>query len=194
MIPLTVSFFVGGQTSLGRSRPFRNAAVFCGGIIALFSILGIGVTAVAGLFGVVRLSSSPWINGLIAFVFGALGLSLLGAFEMRLPQPYLLASTGPLVVPGIASCLFLALTFCLTSFACVGPFVGTLLASSVQKDGWAPAVGMMAFAGGLATPFFFLALSPSFMLNLPRSGPSLKQPKLSPDLSFWLRCSSTWPM
>lgn len=58
MIPMTISFFVGGQSS-ARGAPLRGAVLFCCGIVVLFSILGIGVTALAGPFGVVRLSSNP---------------------------------------------------------------------------------------------------------------------------------------
>jgi thiol:disulfide interchange protein DsbD len=177
MIPLTMSFFVGGQISPRAGGAFRKAALFCGGIVALFSLLGIGVTALAGPFGVVRLSSSPWVNGLIALVFGALGLSLLGAFEITLPSALLTRVEQGSRGSGMVATLFLALTFCLTSFACVGPFVGTLLASSVQTVGWAPAVGMIAFAGGLATPFFFLAIFPSYIRRLPRSGAWLEHTK-----------------
>ena len=177
MIPLTMSFFVGGQISPRAGGAFRKAALFCGGIVALFSLLGIGVTALAGPFGVVRLSSSPWVNGLIALVFGALGLSLLGAFEITLPSALLTRADRASRGSGMVATLFLALTFCLTSFACVGPFVGTLLAASVQTAGWAPAVGMIAFAGGLATPFFFLALFPTYIRRLPRSGAWLERTK-----------------
>jgi thiol:disulfide interchange protein DsbD len=84
MIPMTISFFVGGQSS-GSGAPLRGAVLFCSGIVVLFSIVGIGVTALTGPFGVVRLSSNPWVNGLISLVFGRLGLSLLGAFEITLP-------------------------------------------------------------------------------------------------------------
>jgi thiol:disulfide interchange protein DsbD len=52
----------------------------------------------------------------------------------------------------------------------VGPFVGTLLAASVQSKGMQPVLGMLLFAAGLATPFFFLALFPSYLKRLPRSG------------------------
>jgi thiol:disulfide interchange protein DsbD len=48
--------------------------------------------------------------------------------------------------------------------------VGTVLAASVQNKGWQPVLGMLFFATGLATPFFFLALFPSVMQRLPRSG------------------------
>ena len=50
MIPLTMSFFVGGQISPRAGSAFGKAALFCGGIVALFSLLGIGVTALAGPF------------------------------------------------------------------------------------------------------------------------------------------------
>jgi len=48
--------------------------------------------------------------------------------------------------------------------------VGTLLASTVQSGGARPAIGMATFATGLAAPFFFLALFPSLLQKLPKSG------------------------
>jgi thiol:disulfide interchange protein len=175
MIPLTVSFFVAGQDSARGS--FRKAVSFCAGIVVLFSILGIGLTALTGPFGVVRLSSSPWVNGLISVMFGALGLSLIGAFDITLPSGLLTRVDQASRGGGVLATLFLALTFCLTSFACIGPFVGTLLAASIQRVGWEPALGMVAFATGLATPFFFFALFPSYLRKLPRSGVWLERTK-----------------
>ena len=64
----------------------------------------------------------------------------------------------------------MGLTFSLASFACVGPFVGTLLAASVSGGKTRPLMGMVAFATGLALPFFLLALFPSYLKRMPRSG------------------------
>ena len=72
----------------------------------------------------------------------------------------------------------MGLTFSLTSFACVGPFVGTLLAASVQGGGARPLAGMVSFATGLATPFFFLALFPSYLKRMPKSGGWLERVKV----------------
>ena len=47
---------------------------------------------------------------------------------------------------------------------------GPLLIASVQQKGAQPVLGMMAFAIGLAAPFFLLALFPSYLRKLPRSG------------------------
>ncbi len=169
MIPITVSFFLGQQTG-SRRGSLSQAIVFCLGIIVLFSALGFAVTAIAGPFGVVQLGSNPWVNAFIAAVFFAFGLSLLGAFEITLPSGLLTKLDSASRRGGFAGTLLMGLTFSLTSFACVGPFVGTLLAASVQAKGMQPVLGMVAFAAGLATPFFFLAMFPSYLKKLPRSG------------------------
>ena len=64
----------------------------------------------------------------------------------------------------------MGLTFSLASFACVGPFVGTLLAASVSGGKTRPLIGMVTFATGLALPFFLLAVFPSYLKRMPRSG------------------------
>jgi thiol:disulfide interchange protein len=164
MIPITVSFFLNDRGGI------RQAIVFSLGIIVLFCALGLGVTAVVGPFGVVQLASNPWVNGFIAIVFAAFALSLLGAFEITLPSSLLTKLDAASRRGGYLGTLLMGLTFSLTSFACVGPFVGSLLAASVQLKGWQPVLGMASFATGLACPFFFLAAFPGYLKKLPRSG------------------------
>src|SRR4029434_4894054 len=71
---------------------------------------------------------------------------------------------------GFAGSLIMGLTFSLASFACVGPFVGTLLAASVSGGKTRPLIGMVTFATGLALPFFLLAVFPSYLKRMARSG------------------------
>jgi len=169
MIPITVSFFLNQQAG-SRRDSILQALVFCLGIVVLFCALGFAITAIVGPFGVVQLGSNPWVNGFIAVVFFVFGLSLLGAFEITLPSGLLTKLDSASRGGGYLGTLLMGLTFSLTSFACVGPFVGTLLAASVQSKGMQPVLGMLFFATGLATPFFFLALFPSYLQRLPRSG------------------------
>ncbi|HFB98623.1 MAG TPA: DUF255 domain-containing protein, partial [Bryobacterales bacterium] len=103
-------------------------------------------------------------------VFLVFGLSLLGAFEIRLPSSLLTRLNAASDRGGIAGTLLMGLTFSLTAFACVGPFVGTLLAASITSGGARPLMGMLAFAIGLTLPFFFLALFPSYLQRLPKAG------------------------
>jgi thiol:disulfide interchange protein len=174
MIPITVSFFLnqssGSEENAKRSGGWIQALVFCLGIIVLFTALGFLVTAIAGPFGVVQLGSSIWVNAFISLVFLVFGLSLLGAFELRLPTGLLTRLDRASQGGGTAGTLLMGLTFSLTSFACIGPIVGPLLIASVQSKGLQPVLGMMSFATGLAAPFFLLALFPSYLAKLPRSG------------------------
>jgi len=169
MIPITMSFFLNRPSGTRRESVFQ-AIVFCLGIVVLFSGLGLAATAILGPFGVVQLGSNPWVNGFIALVFLVFALSLLGAFEITIPSSVLTRLDRASQGGGIAGTLLMGLTFSLTSFACVGPFVGTLLAASVGGGGIRPLAGMASFATGLALPFFLLALFPSYLKRLPRSG------------------------
>lgn len=177
MIPITVSFFL-RQQGAGRRDSLMQALIFCLGIIILFTGLGLATTAMLGPFGVVQLGSNPWVNGFIALVFLIFGLSLLGAFELTIPSSVLTRLDRASRRGGYAGTLIMGLTFSLAAFACVGPFVGTLLAASIQAGGLQPVIGMLAFAAGLASPFFLLALFPSYLQRLPRSGGWLARVKV----------------
>jgi thiol:disulfide interchange protein len=169
MIPITVSFFL-NQQSGKRSQSVIHAVVYSSGIVVLFTVLGLAAKAIAGPIGVVRLGASPWVNGFIALIFVAFALSLLGAFELTLPSGFLTKVDSASRRGGYLGTLIMGLTFSLTAFACVGPFVGPLLVASVQGGALQPVLGMIAFSCGLAAPFFLLAIFPSFLHRLPRSG------------------------
>jgi thiol:disulfide interchange protein len=169
MIPITMSYFLNRQSG-SRKESVVQAVVFCLGIIVLFSGLGLLVTALLGPFGVAQLGANPWVNTFIAVLFLAFGLSLLGAFEITIPSAILTRLNTASDKGGFAGTLLMGLTFSLASFACVGPFVGTLLAASVTNGGMRPLAGMASFATGMALPFLLLALFPAYLKRLPRSG------------------------
>ncbi len=177
MIPITMSYFLNRQSG-GRRDSVMQAVVFCLGIVVLFSGLGLVTTLALGPAGVKNLGASPWVNGFITLLFTAFGLSLLGAFEITIPSSILTKLNQSSGSGGFAGTLLMGLTFSLSSFACVGPFVGTLLAASVGGGGARPLLGMAAFASGLALPFFLLALFPSYLQRMPRSGGWLARVKV----------------
>jgi thiol:disulfide interchange protein len=172
MIPITMSYFVGQRGGLAQ------AVTFCLGIIVLFSGLGLILTLALGPAAVIQLGSNAWVNGFIALIFFVFGLSLLGAFEITIPSGVLTKLNAASGQGGFAGTLLMGLTFALASFACVGPFMGTLLAASVGADKLRPVLGMVTFATGLALPFFLLALFPRYLQKLPRSGEWLSRVKV----------------
>jgi len=172
MIPITMSYFVGQRGG------FKQAITFCLGIIVLFSGLGLILTLALGPAAVVELGSNAWVNGFIALIFFVFGLSLLGAFEITIPSGLLTKLNAASGQGGFIGTLLMGLTFALASFACVGPFMGTLLAASVGDNKLRPVLGMVVFASGLALPFFLLALFPKYLEKLPRSGEWLSRVKV----------------
>jgi thiol:disulfide interchange protein len=177
MIPFTVSYFINRQTGSRRDGVLQ-AVVFCLGIVVLFTGLGVLMKTIVGPFGVVQLGNSPWVNGFIALVFVIFGLSLLGAYELTLPSGLLTKLNQTSERGGYFGALLMGLTFTLTAFACIGPIVGPLLVASVQTGGAEPVLGMASFAAGLAAPFFLLALFPSYLQKLPKSGGWLMRVKV----------------
>ena len=177
MIPITMSFFL-NRPSGSRRESIIQAIIFCAGIIVLFSGLGLAATLILGPFGIVQLGSNVWVNGFIAAIFLAFGISLLGAFEITVPSSVLTKLDSVSQRGGTIGTLVMGLTFSLASFACVGPFMGTLLAASVQSGGVRPLIGMATFATGLALPFFLLAIFPSYLKKLPKSGGWLARVKV----------------
>lgn len=169
MIPVTMTFFL-NQSGSSRAQVLKQALVFCLGIMVLFTGIGLGLSAALGPFAVVQLGSNPWVNGFIALVFFVFGLSLLGAFELAVPAPLLTRLNMASSRGGLMGTLLMGLTFTLAAFACVGPFMGTLLAASVTGGRLQPALGMLAFSAALSSPFFLLAIFPSWLKKLPKSG------------------------
>ena len=178
MIPITMSYFLNRQTGTRRDSVVQ-AVVFCLGIVVLFSGIGLLTTLALGPAGIKNLGGNPWVNGFIAALFIAFAMSLLGAFEITIPSSVLTALNQKSEKGGFAGTLLMGLTFSLSAFACVGPFVGTLLAASVGGgNAMRPLFGMVFFASGLALPFFLLAMFPSYLKRMPRSGGWLARVKV----------------
>ncbi len=176
MIPITMSYFVSTQSG-ERKASFVQATVFCLGVIVLFTGLGALVSAILGPFGTVQLGSNVWVNLFIALVFLAFAASLFGAFEITIPSGAMTRLNKMSGQGGILGTLIMGLVFALASFACTGPLIGPLLASSIQGGLAWPIFGMAMFSTGMALPFFGLALFPSYLSKLPRSGSWLTRTK-----------------
>ena len=170
LIPIYMGSFLSGDASL-YGAAVRRAGLFCLGVVVFFTALGAAVSAVAGPFGMSQLGANVWVNLLIALVFFAFAASMLGGFEMAMPSGVMTAANRRASGSGAASTLMLSLVFTLASFACTGPFVGSLLAGSLSGGSIAyPVFGMCMFSIGLAAPFFAIALFPPLLGKLPQGG------------------------
>jgi thiol:disulfide interchange protein DsbD len=169
MIPVTVSFFL-KQGERAHHRPLTMASVYCATIIAVLTVGGMA------LVHVLQVISQHWITNIfLTGVFVFFALSLLGMYEIALPSSLANLTGAREGRGGLIGIVFMALTFSIISFACVGPIYGGFItleaASQSSVSGWLQRfLGPFAFAVAFASPFFVLALFPSLLRSMPRSG------------------------
>ena len=169
MIPLTISYFT--KHSGNRSESIRMAVVYGAAIVITFTGLGVLTALLVGAAGAQTIAANPWINLFIGAVFVVFALSLLGLFELRLPSSVLnFFNRQSSERGGYLGVLFMGLTLTLVSFSCTAPFVGGLLAATVQGQWAYPVVGMLLFSATFALPFFLFALFPKGLGALPQAG------------------------
>ncbi|WP_152051337.1 thioredoxin family protein [Tautonia marina] len=170
MVPITVNFFV-KQGQMRKDRSTTGLAVtYCVAIIGVFTLVGVLFSAFFGAASLSQLANAAWLNLLVAGLFIAFGLSLLGVFEIRLPNFLLNASAQGEARGGMVGVMFMALTLTITSFTCTFPVVGALLVLAAGGSYLYPVIGLATFATVLALPFFLLALAPGLLQSMPKSG------------------------
>lgn len=165
MIPITVSFFL-KQSEKEHHKPLAMASVYS---LTIVVVLTFGAVVLLTFFQ--RLSQHWLTNALIGALFFAFALSLFGMFEIRLPTRLANLTSAHEGQGGLMGVMFMALTFTVVSFTCVAPFLGGFAgAASAARPLWQTILGGLAFSITFASPFFFLALFPSLLRGLPKSG------------------------
>ncbi len=165
LIPITISFFGGQESSKGRT--FWMALAYVLGIAVTYSILGVVAALGGGLFG--ALLTNPAVLIGIAAILVGLSLSMFGVYEFRLPTGLMTAASQSKA--GIFGSFFMGLTLGIVAAPCVGPFVIGLLTYVAAKQ--SVVLGFTMFftlAMGLGLPYLFLAMYSSKLSSLPRSG------------------------
>jgi len=168
MIPITVSFFT--KRAEKKTKGLVDSIAYGLGIMSTFTVLGVILAAVLGPTGVGDFATNPWVNLFIATIFFIFAFNLFGAFEIQVPTKILNKLNMASRKNGIFSVILMGLTFSLTSFTCTVPFVGTALISASDGEWFYPIIGMLAFSGTFAIPFFLLSLFPRSLNSLPKAG------------------------
>lgn len=178
MIPITISFFT-HKAAKSAIQASGYAAVYVLSIIAGFTLIGFGFSMLLLLFGggvessgfANRIASDPWINLFFFLLYLFFALALFEVFSLSLPSGLAnklnQSAAGRSDVLGIA---MKAMVFVIISFTCTAPLLGVLIVQTLTGEWIRPLIGMLGFATGFATPFFFLALAPQMLSSLPRAG------------------------
>jgi thiol:disulfide interchange protein DsbD len=177
MIPMTISFFM--RETKNKALVVIKGLVFGLSMILVYTGLGalVSLTGLDANFG--NVISSHWIPNIIFFVlFVIFALSFLGMFEIILPSGLVNKVDKQADRGGLLGSFFMGITTVVVSFSCTGPIVGSLLAEAAGGDAMKPILGMFFFSLAFALPFTLLAIFPSMLKNLPKSGGWLNSVKV----------------
>jgi len=176
MIPMTVAFFTGHEKN--KSEAIRDAIIFGVSIVAIYTIVGIGVSVLFGAEVANDIATSAIANIIFFVIFFIFALSFLGAFEIVLPSSFVNKMNKNSEKGGLIGIFFMAFTLVLVSFSCTGPIVGSVLIESAQGEILKPIIGMLGFSLSFAIPFTLFAIFPEWMKSLPKSGGWLNSVKV----------------
>jgi cytochrome c-type biogenesis protein len=161
LVPVYMSFMTGASLSEiteGRVRArdtLAPVALFVAGFTIVFTVLGVGASAIGGLFAANK-DLLTRIGGAALIVFGVVMLDLV-------PLPAVRAfSVDPSGVRrwGRLAALALGLVFPLALGPCAAPVYGAILTLAADsRSVWAGTGLLLAYSAGLALPFVVVALT-----------------------------------
>ncbi|MDR2511341.1 MAG: DUF255 domain-containing protein [Bacteroidales bacterium] len=177
MIPMTVSFFIGGSGK--KSTAFLKGLIFGFSIALIYTLLGV-IVALTKSANVANVISTHWIsNWLFFLLFIIFAASFFGLFEITILSGFSNKMDRKADKGGLISAFFMALVMTIVSFSCTGPFVASLLVEAAfGANFWKPILGMFAFGLAMGTPFILLSFFPSLLKKLPKSGAWLNSVKV----------------
>jgi thiol:disulfide interchange protein len=179
MIPITISFFT-NKSGKNTAQAAKMALIYVVSIIAGFALIGFGISMLLLVAGsgissagfANWVAANPWVNLAFATLYLVFALALFEVLHLKMPDA--IASRlnkGALGRSDALGIAMKALVFVVISFTCTAPLIGVLIVQTLKGGEWIrPLFGMIAFATGFASPFFFLALVPQVVSALPKAG------------------------
>lgn len=166
VIPLAVTY-LGARSATSRLRAFSLAGAYVIGMVVCYTVLG----AAAGLAGTAFGTATQkwWVYAAVATVVLLFGLSMLGAFTIRLPgRLTALASRGG--GPGYKGAVLMGATSGLVTAPCTAPVLATLLSLVSNKSAALGSLLLAVFGLGMGMLFLVVGTYSGVLASMPRSG------------------------
>lgn len=170
MIPITVSFFT-KRSEKEHTKPIVDSLVYSLGIMSTYVVFGAIAAIFFGATAGRDFASNPSVNLVLALLFVVIAGNLFGMYEIALPASWVNSlNRQSSKKKGYASSFLMGMVFSLTAFTCTVPFIDLVGKISAGGEWFRPIIGMSMYATVFALPFFLLALFPSTLTRLPKSG------------------------
>ncbi|MCH9652798.1 MAG: thioredoxin family protein [Planctomycetes bacterium] len=166
VVAIKVMSFV-QQAGESRMRIFLLNIFYSLGVIAVFIALA-SLAVFAGL-GWGGLFQSTKFNVVMACIVYAMGLSMLGVFEISVPGVIGSAASGE-QKEGLTGAFFTGILATLLATPCSGPFLGPVLAWSVSQTPDITYLVWIVMGVGMASPYLIFSIFPKAISHLPKPG------------------------
>lgn len=150
----------------------REGWMYTFGVIACFAIL---VAVLAALkAGGAQIGwgfqlQSPWVVGLVTLLLFAIGLNLIGAFDIG--GGFQNMGSGLTAKGGNSGAFFTGVLAVIVATPCSAPFMAGAVGFALAQSFAVMAAVFFALAVGFALPFLLLAHAPGLLAKLPKPGP-----------------------
>ncbi|MFA5038167.1 MAG: cytochrome c biogenesis protein CcdA [Candidatus Omnitrophota bacterium] len=165
LLPITVGY-IGATGQKDRFHAFMLSLIYVLGMAITYSILGVFASMTGKIFG--QISSSPlsfFIIGNICIVFG---LSMLGVFELHLPEFFLRKVRAR---KSKFSVFLLGMTSGLIVGPCTAPVLGAILVFVATKQNLLYGIFLLfSFAYGMGALLILAGTFSGMLASLPKSG------------------------
>lgn len=148
MIPITIRLL-----SQQTRRPLSAATAYAGGIVLVYSLLGLSVGYTGSLFG--KYMASPTVNFILALVMFALGFSMLGFGKWALFAK--LGNKIGIAKPSLTQAFLMGCGAGLVASPCTGPILASILTYILaNKDLGRSTLYIFVYSLGFGLPYIAL--------------------------------------
>jgi DsbC/DsbD-like thiol-disulfide interchange protein/cytochrome c biogenesis protein CcdA len=175
-----------------RQTARREAWAYAGGVFATFAVLVIALLVVkagGAALGWGFQLQNPIVVGLLALLLFAVGLNLMGVFEIG-GGAY--QGTGAALAGqgGLTGSFFTGALAVLVATPCTAPFMASAIGYALAQPIFVTVLVFAALAAGFAVPFVLLAYAPGLLRKLPKPGPWMV--RLREVLAFPMFAAAVW--
>ncbi|MEM7729407.1 MAG: thioredoxin family protein [Pseudomonadota bacterium] len=170
----------------------REAWAYALGVFAMFALLVAALLAVkasGAALGWGFQLQNPVVVGLLALLLFAVGLNLIGAYEIA-GGAYQGAGARLAGRGGRTGSFFTGALAVLVATPCTAPFMAGAIGYALAQPALTTFIVFMALAAGFAAPFVLLAYAPGLLMRLPKPGPWMV--RLREVLAFPMFAAALW--
>ncbi|MBU1627476.1 sulfite exporter TauE/SafE family protein [bacterium] len=166
MIPITIAY-IGGKSTESKMKGLILSIFYVLGLALCYSVLGIFAALTGSIFG--QVASNPYTYLVLGNIFMALGLNMLGVFEIPIQSFLMNISSGK--KKGILGSFIMGIILGIVAAPCTGPILALILTFVAAKQNVVFSITtLFIYSLGMGMLFLILGTFSGLLTSMPKSG------------------------